>query len=67
MEPRHVDPTPDAHQRMLAAGLRDPTFRAEFERLRAEMFERLAPATEGPIVNHGWRRRGRLVLGDATE
>jgi hypothetical protein len=52
---------------MLADWLRDPTFRAEFERLRAEMFERLAPATEGPIVNHGWRRRGRLVLGDATE
>jgi hypothetical protein len=39
----------------------------DVERLRAEMFEQLAPATEGPIVNPGRKRRGRLVFGDATE
>jgi Helix-turn-helix domain len=39
----------------------------DVERLRAEMFEQLAPATEGPIVNPGQRRSGRLVFGDATE
>jgi hypothetical protein len=39
----------------------------EVERLRAEMFEQLAPATDGPVVNAGRKRRGRLVFGDATE
>lgn len=39
----------------------------DVERLRAEMFEQLAPATEGPVVNAGHKRRGRLVFGDATE
>jgi hypothetical protein len=36
-------------------------------RLRADMFEHLAPATEGPVVNPGQKRTGRLVFGDATE
>jgi hypothetical protein len=67
MEPRQEDATPDARQRMLADCLRDSTRRAEFESLRTEMFERFAPATEGPIVNPGLRRRGRLVFDDATE
>ncbi len=40
---------------------------ADVERLRAEMFDQLAPAAEGPVVNQGRRRSGRLVLGDATE
>lgn len=39
----------------------------DVERLRAEMFEHLAPATEGPVVNTGRRRHGRLVFGDAPE
>jgi MerR HTH family regulatory protein len=39
----------------------------EIERLRAEMFEQLAPATEGPVVNPGRKRSGRLVFGDATD
>jgi hypothetical protein len=39
----------------------------DIERLRAEMFEQLASATEGPIVNPDRTRRGRLVFGDATE
>lgn len=39
----------------------------DVERLRAEMFEQLAPATEGPVVNPGNKRSGRLVFGDATE
>lgn len=39
----------------------------DVERLRAEMFEQLAPATEGPVVNAGRKRRGRLVFGDATD
>jgi hypothetical protein len=48
------------------SGLRRFAIR-DVERLRAEMFEQLAPATEGPIVNPGRKRRGRLVFGDATE
>ncbi len=36
-------------------------------RLRAEMFEQLAPATEEPVVNPGRKRSGRLVFGDANE
>jgi hypothetical protein len=40
---------------------------ADVERLRAEMFEQLAPATEGPVVNTGRQRRGRLVFDDAAE
>jgi MerR-like DNA binding protein len=39
----------------------------DVERLRAEMFEQLAPATEGPVVNTGRKRRGQLIFGDATE
>jgi excisionase family DNA binding protein len=39
----------------------------DVERLRAEMFEQLAPATEGPVVNTGRKRSGRLLFGDATE
>ena len=39
----------------------------DVERLRTEMFEQLAPATEGPVVNTGRKRTGRLVFGDATE
>jgi hypothetical protein len=39
----------------------------DVEQLRAEMFEQLAPAVEGPVVNPGRKRSGRLVLGDATE
>jgi hypothetical protein len=54
----------DFHRRMLETRLRDPEFRAEYERLYAEMLEHLAPATEGPVVNPGRKRRGRLVFGD---
>jgi excisionase family DNA binding protein len=39
----------------------------DVERLRAEMFEQLAPPVEGPVVNTGRKRSGRLVFGDATE
>jgi hypothetical protein len=39
----------------------------DVERPRAEMFEQLASANEGPIVNAGRKRSGRLVFGDATE
>jgi excisionase family DNA binding protein len=39
----------------------------DVERLRREMFEQLAPATEGPVVSPGKKRRGRLVFGDASE
>ena len=35
-------------------------------RLYAEMFEQLAPATEGRVVNPGRKHRGRLVFGDDT-
>lgn len=40
---------------------------ADVERLRDEMFEQLAPATEGLVVNPGRKRSGRLVFGDVTE
>jgi excisionase family DNA binding protein len=39
----------------------------DVERLRAEMFEQLAPAVEGPVVNPDRSRTGRLVFGDATD
>jgi hypothetical protein len=39
----------------------------DIERLRAEMFDQLAPGTEGPVVNAGRKRRGRLIFGDATD
>jgi hypothetical protein len=39
----------------------------DIERLRGEMFDQLAPATEGPVVNPGRKRSGRLVFGDAAE
>ena len=38
----------------------------DIERMRAEMFEQLAPTIEGPVVNPGRKRSGRLVFGDAT-
>ncbi len=60
-----IDPG-DFNQRMLQERLRDPEFRAEYERVRAEMFEQLAPAIEGSIVNPGRKRRGRLIFGDDT-
>jgi hypothetical protein len=39
----------------------------DVERLRAEMYDQFAPATEGPVVYPGRKRSGRLVFGDATE
>jgi len=33
---------------MLEERMRHPEFLAEYERMRAEMFEQLAPAIEGP-------------------
>lgn len=55
------------HRRVLEERMRDPEFRAEYERVRAEMLDQLAPAIEGPVVNPGRKRSGRLVFGDATE
>jgi excisionase family DNA binding protein len=40
---------------------------ADVERLRDEMFEQFAPATEAPVVHPGRKRSGRLVFGDANE
>jgi hypothetical protein len=54
----------DFHRLMLEERLRDPEFRAEYERLHAEMVRQLAPATEGKVVNPGCKRRGRLIFGD---
>lgn len=39
----------------------------DVERLRRDVFEQLAPATEGRVVNPGRKRSGRLVFGDASE
>ncbi len=55
----------DFHRRMLEERLRDPDFRAEYERVRAELFAQFAPATEGPVVKPGRRRTGHLIFGDA--
>lgn len=55
------------HRRMLEGRMRDPEFRAEYERVHAQMLELLAPAMEGPVVNPGQRRTGRLIFGDANE
>jgi hypothetical protein len=64
-ERKPIDPG-DFHRRLLDERLRDPEFRAEYERVYAQMFEQLAPATEGPVVNPGRKRRGRFVFGDDT-
>ncbi len=39
----------------------------DVERMRAEMVEQLAPATDGPVVNPGRKRSGGLVFGDAND
>jgi hypothetical protein len=63
-----VQPDRESRDRAeLERRLSDPEFRAEHERLYREMLEQLAPATEGPVVNPGRRRRGRLVFGDDTD
>ena len=56
----------DRDRRTLEMRLRDPEFRARQGRLYAKMFEQLAPATEGRVVNPGRKRRGRLIFGDDT-
>jgi hypothetical protein len=66
MEERNPTDPGDFHRRLFEERLRDPAFRAEHERVYAEMFEQLAPVTEGPVVNPGRKRRGRLVFGDDT-
>ncbi len=53
-------------RRALKKCLGDPEFRTKYGHLYAEMLEQLAPASEGPVVNHGRKRRGRLVFGDDT-
>lgn len=55
----------DRDGRTLEMRLRDPEFRARYERLCAEMLGQLAPATEGRVVNPGRKRGGRLIFGDA--
>jgi hypothetical protein len=52
---------------MVEERMRDPAFRTEYERLCAEMLEQLAPESDGPVVNPGRKRSGRLVFGDATQ
>lgn len=66
MEPMSPKQPESLRQRMLEDRLRDPAFRAKYERLQAEMLEQRAPAIEGPVVNPGRKRRGRLVFGDDT-
>jgi hypothetical protein len=67
MEPQREHAISDSHRQLLAGQLRGVTCWNEIERLRTEMVEQLAPAGEGPILNPGRPRRGRLVFGDATE
>lgn len=62
-----VEPDRESGDRAeLERRLSDPESRAMHERLYREMLEQLAPATEGPVVNPGRKRRGRLVFGDDT-
>lgn len=63
---RPADPG-DSDRRTLEERLRDPGFRAKYERVYAEMRGELAPAIEGPVVNPGRKRRGRLVFGDDVD
>jgi hypothetical protein len=65
MEPTRPKNPGSVDRRVLHEQLRDPKFRAKYERVHAEMFEQLAPGTEGPIVNAGRKRTGRLIFGDA--
>ncbi len=51
------------NRRVLERSLGDPEFWAKYQRLYSEMFEQLAPASEGPAVNPGRKRLGRLVFG----
>jgi hypothetical protein len=67
MKPGREGNASGADERAFTAQLRDPAYRSACELLHAEMFEQLAPATEGHRVNPGCRRRGRLVFGDADE
>ena len=67
MEPQREHAASDLHRQMHAGRLRGVTIWNEIDRLHAEMVEQLASAAEGPIVNPGRPRRGRLVFGDAAE
>lgn len=67
MAPKNRKDPSDFHRQLLEERLRDPEFRAEYDRLRAEMFDQLAPASEGPVVKLGRKRKGRLIFGDASE
>jgi hypothetical protein len=63
-----VEPDRESRDRAeLERRLSDPEFRAKHGRLYREMLEQLAPATEGPVVNPGRKRCGRLVFGDDTD
>ena len=53
-------------RRALKRCLGDPEFGAKYEHRCAEMLEQFAPASEGPVVNPGRKRRGRLVFRDDT-
>jgi hypothetical protein len=57
----------DSRRHDLADTLRNPERRAKLSLLHNEMFEKLAPAVNGPIVRTGRDHRGRLVFGDALD
>ncbi len=67
MDGRQAAHPGDFHRQPVEQKLRDPEFRGEYERLYREMFEQFAPATDGPLVNPGRKRRGRLIFGDARD
>lgn len=67
MDPKSRKDPSGFHRQLLEERLRDPEFRAEYDRVRAEMFDQLAPATDGPVVKPGRKRKGRLIFGDASE
>lgn len=52
--------------RLPGSGFRRFT-RVDVETMRDEMFEQLAPATEGQAVSRSPRRSGRLAVGDVDE
>lgn len=65
--PNRTSDERDPSRQALLEALQNPKLRAELCRLHDEMFEKPAPAADGPIVRTGSRHRGRLIFGDALD
>lgn len=67
MRPEHGIRKRDPFRGRLVELLQDPEVCANLSRLHDEMFERFAPAVEGPTVRSDRGHHGRLVFGDARD